>query len=89
MKRVLANHLTSTVASRLDPLQFAFKSDRGTDDTVLTLFNTVTKHLMYPKAYVRVLFVDFSSAFNSVMKTHILLKTLVDLDVIIWFSPLD
>lgn len=34
---------------------------------------------MHPKAYARVLFMDFSSAFNS-MKTHILLKRLCDLN---------
>ncbi|XP_036379700.1 arrestin-C-like [Megalops cyprinoides] len=32
MERVLGSHLTSTVATMLDPLQFAYKSDRGTDD---------------------------------------------------------
>ncbi len=80
MERVLASYLTSCVASTLDPLQFAYKSNRGTDDAVLTLLNTVTKHLTNPKGYARILFVDFSSAFNS-MKTHLLLKRLVDLNI--------
>lgn len=62
----------------LDPLQFANKNNRGTDDAVQTLLKTVTKHLMHPKAYAMVLFVDFSSAFDS-MKIHILLKRLTDL----------
>jgi len=52
MEGVLANHLTSTVASRLVSLQFAYKSNRGTDDTLLLTL------LMHPKANVRVLFVD-------------------------------
>ncbi len=60
--------------------QIAYKSNRGTDDAVLTLLNTVTKHLTNPKGYARILFVDFSSAFNS-MKTHLLLKRLVDLNI--------
>lgn len=80
MERVLASHLTTTVATMLDPLQFAYKSDRGTDVAVLTLLNTVTKHLMHPKGHARVLLVNFSSAFNS-MKTHILLKRLIDLNI--------
>ncbi len=36
MERVLADTLTTTLASRLDPLQFAYKSNRGTDDAIDT-----------------------------------------------------
>lgn len=77
MKEVLVDLLTTTVASALDPLQFAYKSNRGTDDAVLTL---PTLQLTLPKGYVRVLFIDFGAAFNS-MKVHILLKRLADLNV--------
>lgn len=75
-----AHSVTSCVASKQDPLQFAYKRKRGTDDAVLTLLNTVTKHLSNPKGYAKILFVDFNSAFNS-MKTHLLLKRLVDLNI--------
>ncbi len=68
------------MAYEQDPLQFAYKSNRGTDDAVLTLLYTITKHLTNPKGYARILFVDFNSAFNS-MKTHLLLKRLVDLNI--------
>lgn len=68
------------MATLQDPFQFAYKSKRGTDDALLTLLNTVTKHLTHPKGYARVLFLDFSSAFNS-MKTHILLKRLADFNI--------
>lgn len=80
MERVLANHVTSLVATLQDPLQFAYRSKRGTDDALLVLLNTVTKHLMQANAYARVLFLDFSSAFNS-MKINILLKRLTDLNI--------
>lgn len=64
----------------LDPFQFTFKRDSGTDDAVLILLNTVTKRNVHPKGYARVLFIDFSSTFNS-MKTHILMKRLIDLSI--------
>lgn len=54
------------------------QSKRDADDAVLPLLVTVTKHVIHPEAYARVLFVDFSSASNS-MKTHIPLKRLIDL----------
>ncbi|KAF7647947.1 hypothetical protein LDENG_00164230 [Lucifuga dentata] len=65
-------------ASQLDPFQFAYRRSRGTDDAVLALLNTVTRNLMQPKGYARVLFVNFNSAFNP-MKTHILLNRLTNL----------
>lgn len=47
---------------------------------MLILVDSVSKQLSLPKRYARVLFVDFSAAFNS-MKLSILLKRLADLNV--------
>ncbi len=77
MESVLVKYLTTSLYSMLTPLQFAYWSDRGMDDAVLTLVNSVTKQLMHPQGFVRILLVDFSSAFNY-MKTHILLRGLSD-----------
>lgn len=49
-------------------------------DAISTLIHFVLKHLENPAAYARLLFIDFSSAFNSI-QSHILLKKLVELDV--------
>ena len=57
----------------LDQFQFTYKDKRGTDDAVNTLVHLVLKHLEQPKAYTRLLFVDFSSAFNTI-QPHVLLE---------------
>ena len=49
-------------------------------DATLSLLNTVYNHLETPKSYVRILFVDFSSAFNTI-QPHILLGKLIDMGV--------
>ena len=64
----------------LDPLQFAYKAKRGVDDACLTLINLISKHLQDRTAAVRILMIDFSSAFNSI-EPVILLKRLIDLGV--------
>ena len=51
---------------KLDKYQFAYKKDRSTKDACLALDHCVRKHLDSPKSYVRILFVDFSSAFNTI-----------------------
>ncbi|KAF7642749.1 hypothetical protein LDENG_00251570 [Lucifuga dentata] len=80
MERVIAKHLLTPLADCLDPLQFAYKTGRGTDDAALTLMNTITKHLQQPKSSVRLLFIHFTSVFNC-MRKHILIKRLYDLNV--------
>ena len=57
----------------LDLFQFAHKDKRGTDDAVNTLVHLVLKHLEQQKAYACGLFVDFSSAFDSI-QPHVLLE---------------
>ena len=79
-ERVISKQITMSVSNSLDHLQFAYKSQRGTDDATVSLFNTLAKHLQFPNHYARVLFIDFSSAFNS-MQIHTLLQRLIDIGV--------
>lgn len=48
-----------------DPLQFAYKRHRGVD-AVLFLLHCAHNHLEKPKTYVRMVFVHFSSTFDTV-----------------------
>ena len=80
MERIICNNLISSVADRLDPLQFAYKAKRGVEDATLTLLDFVVSHLNKSGTFVRVLMMDFSSEFNT-LQPHLLLKRLLDLDV--------
>ncbi|XDV34345.1 hypothetical protein PO909_004512 [Leuciscus waleckii] len=87
MERVIMRHLMYFVSDVLDPLQFAYKKARGTDDAVLTLYNSVAEHVQLTSNYARIFFLDFTSAFNT-MKIHILIQRLIDLGVnggLIWW----
>lgn len=79
LERALVDILTTMVANVLQPRQFAYKSDRDTDDTVLVLSDLVSKQLTVTKGYARVLFDDYSAAFNS-LKLHTLLTQLANLN---------
>lgn len=80
MERVVCSQLTASVADQTDPMQFAYKAHRGVEDATLTLTNLICSHLDKANNYVRVLFMDFSSAFNTI-QPHILLQRLLDLNV--------
>ena len=66
MERLVCNQLIKYVANRVDPLQFAYRAKRGVQDATLTLFNLIASHPETSGTNFRVLFMDFSSAFNSV-----------------------
>ena len=78
-KLVLRRLLTFT-NEHLDPLQFAYKPHRGTDDAILTVLHNAFLHLDKAGSYVRILFIDFSSAFNTIQPHRLALK-LLHLDV--------
>lgn len=77
MERVVLGYLRDTHLS--DQLQFTYKAQKGTEDAILTLLHVISKHIQYPGAFARILFIVFSSAFNTV-RTDILLDRLLKLD---------
>ncbi len=70
-KLVLA-HLKDITGPSLDPLQFAYRANRSVDDAVNMRLHYVLQHLDRPSTYVRILFVDFSSAFNTIIPNRLL-----------------
>ena len=67
--------MVSLIDGRLDPLQFAYQAGKDVNDAKLSNLDRALKHLEKPKSHVRLLFADFSSAFNK-MKLHILTEQL-------------
>ena len=81
LEKLVKTLLLPFVAPYQDPLQFAYREHRGVDDAILLFVDNIYKHLDPPKKrYVRVLFVDFSSAFNTI-QPHILVNKLLNIGV--------
>ncbi len=55
-----------TTRPLLDPLQFAYRANRSVDDAVSMGLHYILQHFDKPGNYARI-FVDFSSAFNTIM----------------------
>lgn len=64
-ERLILRRLLQQVSHLMDPLQFAYKQGRSTEDATAYIIHRITEHLDSPGTYARVLYVDFSSAFNT------------------------
>ncbi len=67
-ERLLKNHICSSIPATLDPLQFAYRPNRSTDDAISQVLHSSLTHI-YNKygSYVRLRFIDYSSAFNTIV----------------------
>ncbi len=73
-EKLIRNYICSVLPASLDPLQFAYRSNRSTDDTIAFTLHTALSHLENKYTYVRMLFVDYSSAFNTIVPATLVAK---------------
>ncbi|KAK3548505.1 hypothetical protein QTP70_013354 [Hemibagrus guttatus] len=67
-ERLVLAYLKNITGPLLDPLQFAYRANRSVDNVNMGL-HFILQHLDKSGTYVRLLFVDFSSAFNTIIPT--------------------
>ena len=66
-ERLVKSFICSLLPPTLDPMQFAYRSNRSTDDAIALTTHTALTHLDKGNTYVRMLFIDYSSAFNTII----------------------
>ncbi len=73
-EKLIREHICSVLPASLDPLQLAYHSNRSTDDAIAFTLHTALSHLENKNTYVRMLFVDYSSAFNTIVPATLVAK---------------
>ena len=79
-ERLILSHILPYVQSQLDPYQFAYRSRRGTVDAIACLLHKLFEHMETAGNYARILFIDFSSAFNTIQR-YVMIDKLQKLEV--------
>lgn len=77
-EKLIKAELLKATEHLIDPLQFAYRSKRGVQDATITLLNYIYKHLESSSNHVRLMFVDFSAAFNTI-QPHLLIQRLMNI----------
>ena len=73
-ERLVKDHITSTLPDTLDPLEFAYRPNRSTDNAIAITLHPALSHLNKRNTYVRMLFIDYSSAFNTIVPSKLIIK---------------
>ncbi len=72
-EKLVRDYICSVLPASLDPLQFTYRSNRSTDDAIAFTLHTALSHLENNN-YVRMLFMDYSSAFNTIVPATLVAK---------------
>ncbi|KAK3554982.1 hypothetical protein QTP86_002415 [Hemibagrus guttatus] len=70
-ERLVMRQIKDLLPPSLDPMQFAYHPNRYTDDAISTTLQLSLTHLENKDTYVRMLFINFSSAFNTIIPQHL------------------
>jgi gmma-aminobutyric acid receptor subunit gamma/cGMP-dependent protein kinase 2 len=73
-ERLVKDHITFTLPAILDPLQFSYRPNRSTDDGIAITLHTALSLLDKRNTYLRMLFIDYSSAFNTLVPSKLIIK---------------
>jgi hypothetical protein len=73
-ERLFLNEISVQLNSSADSFQFAYKSRRSTTDAIATLYHNITANLDVGSKRFQTIFLDFSSAFNTLNRGKILEK---------------
>ncbi len=73
-ERLVMHNIKTSIPNTLDPLQFAYRPNRSMDDAISSTLHLALTHLENKDSYVRMLFIDFSSAFNTIIPQQLINK---------------
>ncbi len=68
------HNIKTSLPNALDPLQFAYRQNHSTDEAISSTLHLALTHLEDKDCYVRMLFIDFSSSFNTIIPQQLINK---------------
>ena len=71
-ERLVMSHMITIIQETLNPLQFAYRTNRSTDDAISIALHTALSHLDKRNTYMKMLFIDYSSTFNTIVPSKLI-----------------
>jgi hypothetical protein len=67
-------YINTIIPETQNQLQFAYRPTRSTDDAISIALHTALSHLDKNNTYVRMLFIDYSPVFNTIVHSKLTTK---------------
>ena len=78
-EKLVLRYINNFLPIDFDSFQFAYREKRSTDDAIAINVHELLNHAEKSKTYSRILFIDYSSAFNTIIPQKLYIKLLNDL----------
>ncbi len=75
-EKLVLYHIKASLPPSFDPYQFAYRAKRATGDAIALATHLALPVFQMMQSYVRILFIDFSSAFNTIVPDILMDKLL-------------
>lgn len=74
LEQLVIKYIKKDLPSTLDHYHFVYRENRSMGDASTIVLHTLMEHLERKNTYARLLFIDFSSAFNTILPNKLLTK---------------
>ena len=71
VERLVMAHIKASMPGTLDPVQFAYRSNRPEEDAISITIHAAVTHLDKRNTCVRMLFLNYSSAFHTIVPSKL------------------
>ena len=79
-EKLVLNFIVPSLPPDFDKYQFAYTNNRSVEDALAINCHEILQHLETKKSYTRILFIDYSSAFNTIIPQKLYNKLVYDLN---------
>ena len=86
-ERLILRYIKECTVGIMDSSQFAYRENRCVEDAVALTLHSILQHLEMSQTYARILFIDYSSAFNTIIPQKLFVKLCamdIDLSMCHW-----
>ena len=73
LEKLVMAHINTIIPETLDPFLIDYHTNSSTDDAISIALHTALSHLDKRNTYVRTLFIDYSSAFNTIVPSKLII----------------
>ena len=74
LERLVLDYIKKQIPLSFDPWQFAYRKSRSVEDAISIALHSVYQHLDKRHSCIRMLFIDYSSAFNTLIPSLLIPK---------------